>query len=622
MKEQAAGRQDVLTAVSNSENTAEDITSAPDETKNITADNDHVTTSDSEASETIKPSDTTDTSAEPMESEDTVAERNADIPVIEDDCLTSDSDGQTSSSSEPASKEPVTETKRQNDVIYKQDGSDSQAIEQKAPWKGVLKWIGNMAMISVKLILLAAIAVTTWRILTPYFRVDRNKSGDSMRNLPENSIDVLALGSSHIQYAFNPAIFSAETGCYSLVFGSVCQPFAESYYLLQEVLKTQHPEVVIVDVFTLLPQSQVCYADGTYYIAMDMMEGNNRIEAANGIPDTVNEDTKLGYTYDLYMNHGNWKDMDLSDMESIIRNGQPSDSLPWDLGYVAQEPELFRYTPLEVLEPQYVAPLSDREKMWIDKMMDLCEEEDIHLIFVKTPYIENQDDANKLAGIWQYLDSKHAEYIDFLQKAADLEWFLDMDGDTWHNNTWGAEIITKELARVISEKNYVTKHHDSTEMQMIYDTAIDKAAQYLMNENNINIYRLLEEAGKYPCTILLNYQGKSRTSIQEYENEALQKLGFTHDFIKDRNKSYCAIVKNGKLIEENSKPFETTADGKMITFAKEGIQIDGTVIGEPGDLQIIFCGNDFEWLNPISIDTSTSAFWKKGCQGWDCTVNP
>ena len=85
--------------------------------------------------------------------------------------------------------------------------------------------------ILLKCVLAAALFACTWNFLTPYFRESRSKEGDSFHNLPADSIDVLALGSSHIQYAFNPGVFYAETGDYSYVLGSQCQPMSMSFYM-------------------------------------------------------------------------------------------------------------------------------------------------------------------------------------------------------------------------------------------------------------------------------------------------------------------------------------------------------------------------------------------------------
>ena len=520
--------------------------------------------------------------------------------------------GQISADSKGKAKKLITKQRKETEIP---DNSDN--LPENRRWT-LLTWLKIFAKISIRVLVLALIIIAVWVTLTPYFRIDRNKDGDLMRNLPDNTIDVLALGSSHMQYAFNPGVFLAESGYYSYVFGSACQPFSESYYLLKEVLKNQSPEVVIVDVFTLLPQSQVCYADGTYYIAMDMMSGENRMDAANGLPDSMDRDTALGYTLDLYMNHGNWKKMDLSDTNKILANAKPEEGYFWGLGYVMQEPEILQYTPLEVLEPDGVTELSDNEKMWIDKFIDLCKEKQIHLMFIKTPYIENQSDANKLAGIWQYLDYKNVEYVDFLSRAEELQWFVDMDGDTWHNNTWGAEIVTKELAGIIREKGYVTRHKDNEEIHYVYDLAKQATAEYLMKDSNINIYRLLEEGKVYPCSVFFRYKGSYSTCIGEYENQAFQALGLNHDFIQDKNHDYYAVVVNGTVVQDGDEPFTTQVNGKTIELTESDILIDGKPVDSNGELQIVFADNEYRWVNPIGINYASSYFWKNGCDGWNC----
>ena len=485
-----------------------------------------------------------------------------------------------------------------------------------------MKTAAGILLGGVKLAVLCAIAVGLWSVLTPYFRKDRNLDGDKFRAFPKDTIDVIALGSSHIQYAFNPGYFYAETGYYSYVFGSVCQPFSESVYLLEEVLKTQNPETVVVDVFTLLPQSQVCYADGTYYIAMDMMSGKTRTDAAEGIPDSVDEETKLGYTYDLYMNHDNWKTMDLSDLDAVAREASDDQGISWGLGYVDQKPENLQFTPLEVFQPQKEVSLSDDEKYWIDRLADLCRENDIHLIFVKTPYQEDQTDADKLGALWKYFDEKGYEYIDFLAKADELDWYLDMDGDTWHNNTWGAEIVTRHLADVIKEQGYVQNHKDDPDAEHVYETARARASEYLLSKQNVNIYSLLENAKKYPCTILFRYKGADRSSIGKYENGALNALGLNHDFIEDKESDYYAAVKDGVLLQDGSGPFEIELEGNVISLNEDDILFNGASTGLSGELQIIFCDDEFEWINAVPIDYSSSHFWKKSCDGWVCTWNP
>ena len=488
----------------------------------------------------------------------------------------------------------------------------------------------NTLQIILKTALAAVLFIMTWNWLTPYFRVNRNTDGDLFRNLPEDTIDVIALGSSHIQYAFNPAVFYAETGNYSYVLGSSCQPFSMSYYMLEEALKTQHPSVVVLDVFTLLPQSQVCYADGLYYKAIDMMSGDTRYEAGKYGTESLPENLQEAYTYDLILNHDHWKDMDFSDPDSIKANTETAEGYHWDLGYVRQEPEKFQYTPLQVLEVEDdTVALSEDETKWIDKINDLCTANDIHLILVKTPYIENQADADKLNAIWKYAEDKKIEHIDYIQKAESLDWFMDMDGDTWHNNSWGAEIITRDLADTVTKEGYITDHKDNSDVNYLLDGAMHSTAYSLLNSHNINIYTLMTFAGKYPCVTLLRFKGSmledgtpNSGSIQNYENNALQEIGFGHDFQADADKDYYGIAVDGELLQSSNEPFEAEVNGHTVTFTEDDILIDGASAGSNSKLQIVFNADDFSWKNAVGIDYDEHWFWKSGCDSWNCMVEP
>ena len=481
---------------------------------------------------------------------------------------------------------------------------------RKTVWTGLV--------ILFKGILALAITAGLWTVLTPYFRLDRTYEGDYFRNLPDHTVDVIALGSSHIQYAFNPANFYAETGYYSYVLGSSCQPFSESYYMLKEALKTQHPSVVLLDVFTLLPQSQVCYADGVYYLAMDMMSEPVRTEASGGLPEEMDLETKISYTFDLFMNHGNWKRMDFLHPETILETAKAKDGYSWDMGYVREQPKILQYTPLEKFSVSETVELSQKEKEWIDKIASLCKTGGIHLLFLKTPYLENQQDANKLAAIWKYLGEKGLPYIDFIDQAEELEWFMDMNGDTWHNNTWGAEIVTDHLAETIQKNGWVSNHSDDETMNLLMKTGMEKSSKDLLDKENINIYRLMTEGAKYPCTILFRYKGNEKSSIAEYENGALNRLGLRHDFLNEKEEDYYAVVKDGELIRDGSEPFELTLSGKKISLLEDDIRVENASVGTPGELQIVFMDDDFSWINPLGIDYASGWFWKNGCDGWKC----
>ena len=56
------------------------------------------------------------------------------------------------------------------------------------------KKVRGILLGGIKGLLVITIAISFWMILTPYFRVNRNKEGDYFRNIPDNTIDVIGLG--------------------------------------------------------------------------------------------------------------------------------------------------------------------------------------------------------------------------------------------------------------------------------------------------------------------------------------------------------------------------------------------------------------------------------------------
>lgn len=70
-------------------------------------------------------------------------------------------------------------------------------------------------------------------------------------NLPRDSIDVIFIGNSHNYVAFQPQIIDDIVPVRSYVIGGGGENVVLSYYELREVLRYQHPKMVVLETFTL-----------------------------------------------------------------------------------------------------------------------------------------------------------------------------------------------------------------------------------------------------------------------------------------------------------------------------------------------------------------------------------
>lgn len=471
-----------------------------------------------------------------------------------------------------------------------------------------MKKLKYALLISLKILIIISIFSCFWWITTVAFRYQVEKDKDQFKLLPKNSIDVIALGSSHMQYAFNPSSFYTYSGLYSYVLGSSCQPFSMSKYVFLEALKTQKPEVVLIDVFTLLPQSQVCYADGMFYKAMNLMEGKNRFEAGEVID---NQSLKREYQFDLLMNHDLWRTMTHSDTEKMKEMFQKNIWYNSYFGYVPAFPTEFGKLPLVVHDITQNLSISTFYTHIIKDMIDIAKKNNIYLLFVKTPYVIDQDSTNVLDAVWKVIDQYGGNYIDFTKITNDIGWHYQEDGDAWHNNSWGAEIITKYLAEYIQENAKVKRHKENEIINQLLYEMKKYTAYYLMSWQNQDIYKLLDFAQKYPSIQIIRYRGKNRTSIKDYENQLLNNVGFKHDFIKQKNQDYYALVCENELIQESSEPFSLEFKGHMIDITDSGVFLDGKQQSRSDtEMSIVFAGTDFSFVNSLEINYASSAFWK------------
>lgn len=83
----------------------------------------------------------------------------------------------------------------------------------------------------------------------------RFKYGDGIYDLKkfyelqDDTVDVLILGSSHAFESFNTGILWDEYGMASFVLGGSVQPMWNTYYYLKEALKTQTPDVIVLEAY-------------------------------------------------------------------------------------------------------------------------------------------------------------------------------------------------------------------------------------------------------------------------------------------------------------------------------------------------------------------------------------
>ena len=284
-----------------------------------------------------------------------------------------------------------------------------------------------------------------------------------------NEIDILFLGSSHIFTAFNPNIIDSLTNLKSFNLGSNGQIINQTYYNLVEVLKYRNPSTIVLDVNTLIKET-----NSSAFIFQNLSGMNLSVNKLISFLNTIKNDRLINialFTKERF----NWKRLKLYYKTGFI----PGNGVHFLLGQYKKirwdtEFKNFEYNPNYNIEYRgYVGKKSNLSEdsfktglknmiynevpynfnienlKYLNKIINLCEKNKINLILIKSPTIDYEG-LNKYINkelISNYIEKYNIEYYNmtlFFDK-------LGLINNDFHNKTHlsinGSEKVSKLFSK-------------------------------------------------------------------------------------------------------------------------------------------------------------------------------
>jgi len=463
---------------------------------------------------------------------------------------------------------------------------------------------GKIIWGSIKFIACITLILATFYYGYQYFnKVFINKDvnyGDSFHNMPEDTVDIIVLGSSHAQYSFIPSFAYQDTGLYSYVLGSACQPIKVSYQMLKEALKTQNPELVILEVFTATPQKETCMADSCYVTAEYQMRGEEKYNTINYLPKEKADE----YKNDFLNYHNDWRTMESFDDLKIKENNE-IDSF---FGYLSMElplpPE--NVWTVNVFNESIDVKLEEEDLGALNDINDLCKEKGIQLLLYMTPS-ENLDVENQSykEEVWKWADENGVKYIDFIKLSEEEKIYIQVHSDGYHATISGAGFITDYLCNFINNNYNFESHVDNNFLNQKYSNHIDELnIMFLRNEYNADKYlsRLINSNG----LIIIRYPGSS--IYNEKLVNWLKQMGAGEDF-DYRNGFYC-IVKDGQIIDSNGIYLDTYIDDHHFEVLNYMITFDLNIIDSTSGFSIVMFNDNYS--QQVVKNINIKELWEVG----------
>ncbi|NLX63424.1 MAG: SGNH/GDSL hydrolase family protein [Clostridiaceae bacterium] len=295
--------------------------------------------------------------------------------------------------------------------------------------------------------------------------------------------DVIFIGDCEVYENFSPITLWEKYGITSYIRGSAQQLIWHSYYILEDTLKYEKPDVVVFSVLSMMydkPQKEAYNRMSIDGLPLSLTK--IKMAKASMLP----EEDLITYVFPLLRFHSRWNELSEEDFkywfkkDKIAHNGylmrvdvKPASSFP---------------KPRKLADYRFGDICYD----YLDKIVKLCKDNDIELVLLKAPSLYPHWYDEWDAQIVDYAKKNDLLYINMLDHLEQIG--LDFSTDTYdaglHLNLSGAEKCSVFLGKILKEKFNLADKRQDENLKAIWQEKID--AYYKMKEEQ---YKELEEYG-------------------------------------------------------------------------------------------------------------------------------
>jgi hypothetical protein len=323
------------------------------------------------------------------------------------------------------------------------------------------------ARISITVIVVVIILYLLSKLLVPKY-VDGIVEGALVAEYYEEQrkdFDVVFVGDCEVYENFSPIKLWEEYGINSYIRGSAEQYIWQSYYLIEDTLRYEKPKVVVFNIQSL----QFNESQSEAYNRMTLEGMKWSMSKVKSIKASMTEDEHfIEYVFPLLRYHTRWSELTTDDIRYMFNTKKISHNgyyMRVDVKPVANVPT-----------GRMLSDYSFGDNAWnyLDKMVELCKENDIELILIKAPSLYPYWYPQWDEQVKEYALDKGLTYINFLD--IQDETGIDYNTDTYdaglHMNLSGAEKLSVYLGNYIVNNIDLPDHSDDIQLQRLWDEKI------------------------------------------------------------------------------------------------------------------------------------------------------
>lgn len=390
-------------------------------------------------------------------------------------------------------------------------------------------------------------------------------------DLPQDTVDVLMIGSSHIGVNVSSSQLFNQYGIASYRCWGSIQPIWNSYYYLKECLSVQRPKVVVLEVHGCVYGSEYADYERRYKNLIGMRPSLNKIDA---VMASAEEEEWSTHLLSLPVYHTRFDELSMDDFTYF----------PWnrhtEMQFYSTETSDSTYT-FQILSPDATEgkeALLEKCEDYFRRFITLCKEENMPLLLVKSPYQLSETDQRKLRTIADIAAEYGVPFVDFNNCYEDYAINPATDYvDVGHFNEFGITKYSAALASLLKDyelpdrrqdPNHIWNTSPAVETTPIYQLQTQVFGDERQTHLDTGVQLFVKPYDVW--TLLLRYTLNSEKPEQEILDAYDESASANHGLRIFRDI-------NGNLI--------------ILFDYNHTIPISGTTLGNTVDIAIVKCGN-------------------------------
>ena len=305
----------------------------------------------------------------------------------------------------------------------------------------------------------------------------------SMMNLyrqPDDSVDVLAVGTSLAYAGINTNVLWEEYGIAAYDLCSAEQPFWVSYYTIKEALKTQHPKVILLDAKPAIYTRDYSKRGRTILSTFGIKGLENRVGAILACMEKPRD--ALGYILGLPEVHSNYARLEADDFVFPPDNGGRGAS--WK-GYIESD-AVERHQKPSFVWNSVRRNMNDREEEYARKIFEMCREEGITVMLIGLPNPDYANDHMYYNALWAVAEEYGVRGLNYNDPAMRFGLRYSSDFADWqHLNVKGSVNFSRKLGADLEMLFDLPDHQGDP-----YYSSYDECAERWFDQ-----YRTFESSG-------------------------------------------------------------------------------------------------------------------------------